>query len=146
MNEMTTVELECRTFTRYLVGHEPQPDVIRKYAEAHRIDGTYSGGDRFGLVATRLARSHPLVTKLADSHARLFVPRGLLRKKLVLLLAILETSASSYRLIDEIDSASRALLIVRLAARGTGSVLSLFIGSLLLLPLQLTLGLVSPGE
>lgn len=135
------IEQECRTLTRYLIGRYPEPYVVEKYVEAHLITTEYSDRNRFDGALTKIARTHPVLAKLADSHARLFAPRGLLRKKLVLLLAILETCAPSYQLLDQTDSVSRPLVLLRLVGRGVGSALSLALGSLLLLPLQLILGI-----
>lgn len=135
------VERECQVFTRHLIGRAPEPYVVEKYAEAHRLVASYSDGDRFGLALTRVARINPTLARSADAYARLFAPGSLLRKKLVLLLAILETCAPSYRLLDEVDLVSRPRLILRTAGRGASSLLALTAGLLLLLPLQLAFGL-----
>ncbi len=141
-----SLERECRALASYLIGRLPEPYVIEKYAEAHRRAAPYTSGDRFGRTLTRIARTHPALAKPADSYARLFAPRSLLRKKLVLLLAILETSAPSYRLIDEADAVPRPLLLLRIVGRGAASLLSLLAGVLVLLPLHLVFGLVGARD
>lgn len=140
-----TIERECEVLTRYLVGHQPGPYVVEKYVEAHRITDSYSDAGGFGRMLTRIARTHPSLARSADAYARLFAPRSLLRRKLVLLLAILETSAPTYALLDRVDAVSKPRLVLRLAARTTGSVLALLAGTLLLLPMQLVFGLLG-GE
>jgi len=139
MTDSILIEQECRTLTRYLIGCYPEPYVTEKYSLGHSATTDFTESDRFGRLLTRVARIHPLLTKMADSYARLFVPHTLLRKKLVLLLAILETCAPSYRLLEDTDSGSRTLLLFRLAWRGTGAVLSLLVGAVLLSPLHLIL-------
>jgi hypothetical protein len=61
----------------------------------------------------------------------------LLRRKLVLLLAILETSAPFAGHIDDPGSGSRITLPLRLAGRGLVAALALLAGTLLLLPARL---------
>ena len=136
-----SVERECRVFTRYLIGRSPEPYVVTKYVDAHRIVATYSSEDRFGRALTSVARIHPMVARSADAYAGLFAPRSLLRKKLVLLLAILETCAPSYQLLELAAPVSRPLLLLQVAGRGACSLLALLAGALVLFPLQLVLGL-----
>jgi hypothetical protein len=76
------------------------------------------------------------MAKVADAYARVFASETLLRKKLVLLLAILETSSPSYRLLDAVDSGSKLLLWIRLASRGLVSALSLLLGIVMFFPTQ----------
>ncbi len=82
-------------------------------------------------------------TKLADAHAALFAPATLLRKKLVLLLAILETCPPSYRTIDAPVGGSPLAAIVALTVTGLSAVVSLVIGSLILLPIRAVLAVGS---
>ena len=90
-----SVERECQVFCEYLLSCAPQSYAVRKYVDAHEVSPKFSAGNRFDDLLLRVARVHPVLTKLADSYARLFVPNALLRKKLILLLAILETSPLS---------------------------------------------------
>lgn len=135
----STIERECRTFTHYLLGCEPHSYAVRKYAEAHCVSPVFSAGTRFDDFLLKAARSHWLLAKLADSYARVAAPGALLRKKLVLLLAILETSPPSYQMLDAVQSGGRLALFLRLAGRGSASILSLTAGSLVFLPAQLLL-------
>jgi len=93
------LERECRTFTRYLVRLDPSPYVVAKYCEAHSASSRFSGS-RFDERLTALARWHPLTAFLADAYATVFAPRGLLRKKLILVLAVLEVSPPFFRELD----------------------------------------------
>ena len=83
------LERECRVFTRYLVGREPSEYVRAKYADAHTIVPAYATLDAFHRRLLGIARTGPAFTRLADAYTRAFAPRGALRKKLILLLAIL---------------------------------------------------------
>jgi len=134
-----SMKSECVVFTRYLLGCPAQPYVVQKYTDAHRVSAVFSTGSRFDDLLVRVASVHPALTRLADSHARMFVPTGLLRKKLVLLLAILETSAPSCHLIDAVDRGGKAVLLFRLFVKGMAFVLNVLVGAVLFLPLQMIL-------
>jgi hypothetical protein len=128
---------ECSVFTEYLLGCAATSYVVRKYSDAHQISEVFETGNRFDFLLLRIARADWRMAKVADSYSRVFAPQTLLRKKLVLLLAILETSSPSYRLIDTVEGGSKLLLWIRLAGRGAVSVLSLLLGIAMFFPTQL---------
>ena len=133
------LEEECRVFAEYLLGCAPPSYAIQKYADAHLVSPIFCKGTRFDFFVVRVARSHRSITTMADAYARLFVPTGLLRKKLVLLLAILETSPPSCHLIDAVDRGGNVALLFRLLAKGVVSAVSLTAGMLLFFPAQMVL-------
>jgi hypothetical protein len=139
MNSPQLLERECTVFSEYLLGRAPHDYALRKYLEAHEVTTAFSPKDPFGVLLLRVARRHRLLTKVADSYARVFAPGTLLRKKLVLLLAILETSAPSCHVIDSVDGGSMVSLLSRLFVRGLGSTASLAIGTLVFVPARLVL-------
>jgi hypothetical protein len=134
-----SIESECEVFTKYLLGCSPVPYVVQKYTDAHQVAAVFSKGSPFDNLLVRVAGAHPTLTRLADSHARIFAPKGLLRKKLVLLLAILETSAPSYHLIDAVDGRGLIPLIFRLVFKGIAFVVSAVAGAIFFLPFQMIL-------
>lgn len=144
MTKTNLLASECEVFTKYLLGCAPEPYVIRKYTEAHDVAAVFSSGSRFDNLMVRVARTHPALTRLADSYARMFVPKGLLRRKLVLLLAILETSAPSCHLIDAVDGGGKAVLLLRLVFKGMAFLVSVVLGALVFLPLQMILPAKQP--
>jgi hypothetical protein len=89
---------ECRTFTRYLTGREPDEYVLTKYvglqAAVVREAPPILPIDR---VLLRAAASSASRTRLADVYARVFRPQSLLRRKLILAFAILENSGAYHR-------------------------------------------------
>jgi hypothetical protein len=129
-------ERECRSFTRFLLRTDPSDYVIGKYLEAHRVCPDYAGGDEFGRWLVRTASRGPRMAALADGFAALCDRRGLLRKKLVLLLAILETSTPAYRMLEPVDRAAFATVLA-LAWRGLGSVIVTALGIAVFLPVRL---------
>jgi hypothetical protein len=89
---MTETE-EARVFCRYLIGLDPNEYVMQCYVRALPSTAAHFGSrsliDRSLLG---LARLGPLPARIADAYARLFRPTAPLRRRLILLLAILENS------------------------------------------------------
>jgi hypothetical protein len=135
------LETECHTFARYLVQQAPTAYVLRKYCEAHEKELLFrthkiSAFERWLL---RLARKGVLGTKLADTYAALFARSALMRRKIILLLAILESCAPSATYFEAPESTQRVILLLKLCWRGIVFCLMLGCAVILLLPLQLCL-------
>lgn len=128
---------ECRTFARHLLRVNPDEYVRRKYAEAHEVLPGLSAPDRFENMLVRFARAHRILAAVADAYARVFLPDGLLRRKLVLLLALLETSSPSAALVDREVGGSAVWVSVRLVGRGLGAAARLAVGTALFVPTRL---------
>lgn len=109
---------ECQVYARYLMGRTPSAYVCDKYQACHQLRPavlTPRPGS-FDRVLVRLSRRGPWLARLADAYARFFVRGTTLRNKLVLLLAILESSSPEHEELDRVDRGGRALLWIRLAA------------------------------
>jgi NADH dehydrogenase len=128
------LDAECRVFTDHLLGCEPGAYVTAKYRAAHAAVPALSEYGRSDEALIAFARRGPIRAKLADAYAAVFAPRSALRKKLVMLLAILETSQSTYPQVDAAIGGSRAATLVRLVASGAGAVGALALGTMVLLP------------
>ncbi len=145
--ESSALERECRAFCRYLTGRLPDGYVLEKYAEAHRVARDYSGGSRFDHLLVNIAAGGPVRANFADSYAGLFARRSLLRRKLILLLAILESCAPARGFLDAIEPISSVLLYLRLLARGALFLVRVLAAAVFLFPLQVALGgSRPPGE
>ncbi|HEX5070063.1 MAG TPA: NAD-dependent epimerase/dehydratase family protein [Vicinamibacterales bacterium] len=130
---------ECRVFTRYLLGRNPDAYVQAKYTQALAAVPALAPRSRFDEVLIRFAGRGPFAARLADSYASLFQPGSALRKRLVLLLAILETHPPFSTQIDRAPgSASRAA--AGIVAHGMLGALSLVAGLLLFLPVRIVRG------
>jgi hypothetical protein len=120
-----------------LVGEEPNDYVKRKYREAHEQRSLARGGHPSDSLLVPLARISPWNTKAIDTYARVFRRSSLVRKKLVLLLAILETCAPTYAYLDSPDPTSRAVFFLRSLQRGLMFSLICLIAAVVLFPLEL---------
>ena len=116
---LSQLERECRVYCRYLIGRDPNDYVFRKYEEYHSRSEAKSvlEADRFEKLLLRLSRTSPLGTRLVDSYTSLFRKRSVVRKKLVLLLAVLECSPSTFRDLDAPDQGTRSWIYLKLLGR-----------------------------
>lgn len=133
------VDSECRIFTRHLLGLDPDRAVVRSYRAAiEALPGLHAEGPRERALLA-LSRRGAIGVRCADAFAGLFARSSVLRKRLVLLLAILETRAPYSDRIDSALGGPGFLVIARVALRGTWSVLYLVVGALVLLPVWIAL-------
>jgi hypothetical protein len=91
---------ECQTFTHLIVRKAATPYVVSKYIDGHRVRPDLVPATPFEMRLIRIAANGPFRARLADAYARRVMPRSALRKKLVLLLAILETAPDLHRQVE----------------------------------------------
>ncbi len=132
---------ECEVFCSYLTGSKPKTYVLEKYLDAHQKVASYTASAHFDRFLLRFATTGFVFTKLADSYACLLAPASTLRKKLILLLAILESSSPAYRFLDSVDVSNKPVLFLRILQKGLLFVLSIVLAAIVLLPFQFALGL-----
>lgn len=113
---------ECRLYCRYLIGETPNDYVVEKYALYHSRNDARAilAEDRFDSLLLRFSRISPLTTGLVDAYISVFRKHSVVRKKLVLLLAILECTPSSFPKLDSTDDGSRPWICARMIARAAG--------------------------
>lgn len=136
------LDRECTRFARYLTAQHPGPYVLAKYRDAHtRSDGVRAGTEqRFERLLVAVASGHSLGAWLVDAYSAMFHRGALVRRKWVLLLAILETCAPTADYFDEPRDTARPALLGRLAVHGLGFALALLVSVVLFTPLRLVLG------
>lgn len=130
---------ECQRFTRYLIRQDPSTYVVLKYAQAHEAGPLGTQGDGFDRRIVRLAARYRLLTGPAAAYIRLFGPQRVLQEKLVLLLAVLETCAPSYRRLEPAAAQRVPLLLARLLGRFCLAMLYLAAGMVVFAPLHVVL-------
>ena len=124
---------ECRVFTRYLLRCDPDASVSNHYATAITTLGL-APSSSFDVALLAFARIGPLWTRLADSYASLFFRTSTLRKRLVLLLALLETRAPFHLEVDRAVGGSTPMAMARITLTSVLAVVSLIAGAVLLAP------------
>jgi len=133
-----TLEQECRVFCRYLAGAEPSPYVIEKYIEFHRGSRAVEG-DAFDQFLLRFAAGAAWRARIADSYASRLRKYSVLRRKLVLVVALLECAPASFESLDTPDSGGCAIVFLKLAWWAAVYTLSLAAATMLLGPAHLAL-------
>lgn len=136
MDSSRDLRRECCAFTRYLCGLEASDYVVERYAAAHREPAAFAPSSRFDRWLLTVARRVPWLTRVADSSSRLLMPESVLRLKLLLLLAILETSPQVHlHTAGPFPAASPFIVCVKLAASATLGVVLGVLGLALFVPL-----------
>ncbi len=116
----TVLGVECRAFCAYLVDREASEYIRQRYCEAHhRTDLIHQdSSNSFDRFIIRFGQRGILCTRMADVYTRWFFRRSALRSKLLLLMAILECSRSTYSLFEASKSHSKARFCFGLMFQG----------------------------
>jgi nucleoside-diphosphate-sugar epimerase len=131
---------ECGVFTRYLLTRDPDSYIVSHYAAASSAR-PLAPTSTFDRALLAFARMGPLSARLADSYASAFVRNAVLRKRLVLLLALLETRGPFHRDIDRAVPGSLPFLLARLSITTFAALVTLLVGSLILAPAHAVLAI-----
>jgi hypothetical protein len=123
------LQRECDVFCRYLVGTPASAYVMAKYRDFHSRDPFQL--DRFERFLVRVAACGPLFARFADTYASRFARRAILRRKLVFLLAVLESAPPSA---DYIDTVDESVVLLRMAGATAVYLTLLVAGAVLLAP------------
>jgi NADH dehydrogenase len=140
------LEKECRNFTNYLIGYEPDGYIQSRYVQGHRITGMDRNGGSFDTLLVRMANRSKLLVRLADTYTSGFYKNALLRKKLLLLLAIMESCGSTYRHIDTVNEHSVIALYAKVAQKVAVFFLTLILSGIVFAPLKFLTSLLSKGN
>ena len=138
VNDGNVLDRECAVFCRHLIGAEPNDYVKKKYREAHQAHSWSRLDDSNPAEGflVRVAAINPLITKVVDAYASVFRRTSLVRRKLVLLLAILESSAPTHVHLDSVDAFSVPVLFLRSLQRCLSFVVVMVVALLLISPLE----------
>ena len=144
-----TLTRECAMLHRYLVGSAPSAYAAGKYVAAHdQLPVLREAAGWFDRLLLGTALVHSFFMRLAQVYARIFAPAALVRKKAVLLLAIIECCAPALTSIQA--PRTRAPLIAIAASTVTVArfALELVFAALLFGPIHLAslLGRSGRGE
>ncbi len=135
---------EFGRFARYLGTRSPDLAAAAAYVGAHASAAAIPA-DRLDHWLVALARHSGAGCTLADTYARLVRPHGLLRRKLVLALAVLESSGASHADYDTARSSPALSAWMAIFGRGTWWVAQLAIALVLLAPVHLVARLGGDG-
>jgi len=130
---------ECEAFSFYLIRQHPNAYIREKYLEAHQANPDLQSDHRniFDRFLLALSVKNVRLAKMADSYASIFSRGCLLRKKLVLLLAILESTTSTFPYFDLPQSGGRVFLLFRTLGQGLLFAAAFIVSTLLFFPINL---------
>ena len=129
------LEDEAHAFSLALIGAAPDAYVAAQYARAHQ-NLPLQPATPFDRVLLALAARGPWALRAADGYARIFAPTSALRRKLCVLVAILESASPSDAAFASAET-PRAAVVVQLLLTGVGFALLLGAGVIVLAPIHL---------
>jgi len=147
MTDRDRLKTECHVFTQYLTDQPPDSYILKKYSEAiiDKQPAAFQLQSAFDALLLKLAIVHPWMTRATDIYSRFFFSGSVLRKKLVLLLAILETHEPVASRLDAATRTGLTRFILLFTGQSVIAGLLLVLSTLTLSPVRLVLGRKMPG-
>lgn len=127
---------ECERMCRYLVGGAPREYVIQRYVDGHIARPEWFE-PRSALDRTLSSAAHTLPLGIVDATSRFASPGSVVRRKLILLLAILENTPPTCDLFEVPTVSGRAGFYLRMIPKGIALLGALLLGAVLIMPLHL---------
>jgi hypothetical protein len=139
------LERECRTYTRYLIGQAPSDYVIEKYVDSFQKSDVLAAlkPGRFDEFLVEISSRRPFWAGLADSYARVFYKNSVVRKKLIVTLALLECAPPSFEALDRTDGGGPLGTVARLGVGATRYAITLLAAFVIFTPVRLGLAVTS---
>lgn len=138
-SNQSTIEMlrhECRILTRYLINSDVNEYTELKYIQGHKSLRISNNKRLIDRVLIKKAIKNSFWVKLVDIYSSIFCPNAIIRKKLVLLIAILECQASSYGRLDFINEKSKLLLCIDLVQKAIVFIFMLIFSIIFFAPLH----------
>ncbi|MEO7964611.1 MAG: hypothetical protein ABIT38_11975 [Gemmatimonadaceae bacterium] len=137
MTDRDTLAREYAIFAAYLGAGDSASSVrsAHLYGEAHV--NLPPNADRLDRWLVTVARYGGVGCSLADAYARRVRPFGLLRRKLTLTLALLESGKATHAQYDEAHPASMPVTLAALGAVGVWWIVRTVVATVVLAPLHL---------
>jgi len=130
------LEREARVLFRYLASAEPSPYLSSKYRDAHTCGAVATRSGRFDPLTLKIALLHPAAVAIADAYCALFARSSILRVKLVLVAALLDSQHPTSSLVDAAGPGTARRFLGLAAARAAIFLGKLVPGTLVLGPLH----------
>ena len=140
----TTLGTEARTFAAYLGSPAIPNEIAERYALA--IESWRDAPTRFDRWLGRVAAAHPVLTALADAYARIARPYGDLRRRLTLILALLETHGATHSAYDSAAPAHPVVAWLRLGVSAAAWAIRTIVALILLAPMHAVASLTPTAD
>jgi nucleoside-diphosphate-sugar epimerase len=136
-DETLPLKNEADCFAELLTGEGASQAALDAYLRAHQERDDLGASSPFSQHLVDVAAKGTLSARMADGYARFFDKHGSLRRKLVLMLAILECLPPTHRKLDAPVGGSLLAAVPQLVGYGTLSVLCTLLGLLRFAPRKL---------
>ena len=137
MPDSASLLAECRLFTRYLIDDDPDDYVCDRYRAIIRLrQEELQPQSVFDQLLLTLAGKHRLMTRAIDVYTRFFASGTAVRRRLVALLAIIESRAATARRLERPDCSGPAGFTVGMVLHSVLLAVLLVTAIVFLLPLQ----------
>jgi hypothetical protein len=136
---------EAATFGDYFGTSHLPPEVIARYEVALSAEPA-STDDRFDEWLVTFAARHRTLTGLADAYARYARPYGRLRRRLTLMLALLETHGATHAAYDRAQPSSLAVTWLAIGATALGWAVRTIVATLVCGPAHLIMSRATPAQ
>jgi hypothetical protein len=134
--DLVSLDRECRSYTRYLIGRDPSPYIIEKYRDFHQKMGLPADLGPFDRFLLSTSARSPLWARLTDCYGSVWRKNSVVRRKLVLTLALLESAPSSSELLDRPPARGPVGIVLRLGWEVAGFACSLAVASSFFAPVR----------
>jgi nucleoside-diphosphate-sugar epimerase len=131
-----SLKQECIKFTKYLINCKPNSYIEKKYIEGHKYNQIENYINRFDTFLIKVTNKNTFMLRISDIYTAVFYRKAVLRKKLILLLAILESCPTTYSKIDSVNTDSKFSLFIKTLQKTLVFLTLLFVSSILLLPIH----------
>ena len=125
---------ECTVFAQYLTNEKPNSYVLAKYSDAHGANEIFHDSGPFDTFLIDICRKGAFATRLVDAYTSVFCRGSVVRKKMVLLVAILENCSPTHRYFESLDSEGKARLCIRMLWVGIGCIVALVSSIIMFMP------------
>jgi hypothetical protein len=136
------LEREGGSYARYLIGQAPSAYVVGKYRDFH-VETGVAALDGFDRFLVRVSARGPFWARMADTYATRFRKNSAVHKKLVLMLALLECSPSSFEIVEQVQANGFVGAVLLLGREVVRYMLVLIISIVVFTPVRLALALSS---
>lgn len=133
---------ECNIFCKYLIHQKPNNYVVEKYHDAH-IRGSISKLIGFDNFLNNIASISPFFTKLSDVYTSIYLKRSAFRRKLILLIAILESCPPTCNCFDLTTASYKPVIFLKMSAKMLFFIFSILLTTIIFLPLQIIYRIIS---
>ncbi len=135
------LERECKAYTRYLIGNEPTAYVTGKYLQAHQLNPALKTDpvNRLDKLLLSFSSKGSFAAQMVDAYANLFFKDSLFRRKIILMMALLESATPFDADFDTPETSSPIGIVSRLGGRGLLFILALSLALAVFIPARIIL-------